>query len=106
MDREGLPTPELQFRVVDRLGTVFARTDFRWREFNTLGEFDGAVKYGRALTDGQSAGDAVFEEKLREDRIREQGFNVVRWVWDELDDPRALADKIRRAMDRGRAMAG
>lgn len=106
MDREGIPAPELQFRVADRLGTVFARTDFRWREFNTVGEFDGAVKYGRALTDGQSAGDAVFEEKLREDRIRELGFNVVRWIWDELDDPRALADKIRRAMDRGRAMAG
>jgi hypothetical protein len=106
MAREGLPTPELQFPVVGRTGAVVARTDFRWRGFNTVGEFDGAEKYGRALRPGQRAGDVVFQEKLREDRIRELGFTVVRWTWGELDDPPALADKIRRALARGRAVPG
>ena len=106
MTREGLPPPELQFRVLGRSGAMVARTDFRWREFNTVGEFDGAEKYGRRLRPGQSAGDAVFQEKLREDQIRELGFNVVRWTWGELDDPPALAGKIRRALARGRSLAG
>ena len=47
----------------------------------------------------------MFQEKLREDHIRELGFNVVRWTWGELDDPPALAEKIRRALARGRAMS-
>lgn len=106
MDRQGVPAPELQFRIVDRLGGTIARTDFRWRAFNTVGEFDGAEKYGRRLRAGQRAGDAVFQEKVREDRIREYGFTVVRWTWSELDEPRILADKIRRALARGLAIAG
>lgn len=105
MAREGLPAPEVQFRLLDRSGFLVARSDFRWREFNTVGEFDGAEKYGRWLGPGQRPGDAVFQEKLREDRIREHGFNVVRWTWDELDDPHALAGKIRRALARGRSLA-
>lgn len=105
MDRQGLPPPELQFRVVNLWGNVIARTDFRWREFNTVGEFDGATKYGRGLLDGRQPGDAVFQEKLREDSIRDHGLTVVRWTWDELDDPRALPDKIGRALTRGRALA-
>lgn len=106
MDRQGLPAPELQFPVTSHEGIVFAYTDFRWRGYRTLGEFDGAGKYGRGLLAGRHPGDAVYQEKLREDRIREQGFNVVRWTWDELNDPRALADKIRRALARGLAIAG
>ena len=105
MAREGLPAPEAQFPLLDRSGILFARNDFRWHEFNTVGEFDGAEKYGRKLQPGQRPGDVVFQEKLREDRIREYGFNVVRWTWDELDDPHALAAKIRRALARGRSLA-
>lgn len=102
MSREGLPTPELQFPVVGRTGAVIARTDFHWRGWRTVGEFDGAEKYGRLLRPGQRAGDVVFQEKLREDHIRELGFTVVRWTWGELDDPPALAEKIRRALALGR----
>lgn len=104
--RQGLPAPELQAPIVDRLGRIIARSDFRWHEFKTVGEFDGAEKYGRLLRVDQRAGDAVFQEKLREDRIRALGFTVVRWTWAELDDPRALGEKIRRALGRGRALAG
>lgn len=105
MIREGVPRPELQFRVRGPTGAVVARTDFRWRGFNTVGEFDGAQKYGRSLRPGQSAGDALFQEKVREDRIRELGFHVVRWTWGELEDPGALAGKIRRALAQSRARA-
>lgn len=106
MDRQGLPAPELQYRIIDGSGHTIARSDFRWPGYRTVGEFDGAEKYGRRLPPDQRAGDAVFQEKLREDRIRELGFAVVRWTWAELDDPRALAEKIRRALARGLALAG
>jgi hypothetical protein len=33
------------------------------RHFWTLGEFDGKEKYGRLLKPGQTAADAVFEER-------------------------------------------
>ncbi len=42
-----------------------------------MGEFDGRIKYGRLLRPGQEAGDAVFEEKRREDAIRDEGWKVV-----------------------------
>ena len=49
-----------------------------------VGEFDGEVKYGRLLRAGQSPGDVVFAEKVREDRIRATELGMARWAWDEL----------------------
>ena len=65
-------------------GGVVGRTDFAWEEQRVVGEFDGRIKYGRLLRPGQDPGDAVFEEKRREDAIRDEGWGVVRWVWSDL----------------------
>lgn len=62
------------------------------------GEFDGQVKYGRLLRPGQSPGDAVFAEKVREDRLRGEGLTVVRWTWDELTPFDAVESRLRRAL--------
>ena len=80
-----------------RAGVPIARTDFGWPGRGTVGEFDGRVKYGRLLRPGQSAGDAVFAEKLREDRIRDQDLRVVRWTWPDLDDFHLVAARLRQA---------
>jgi hypothetical protein len=48
--RAGLPKPTLQHVVA----AVGAEVDFYWEEFRTVGEFDGAVKYGRALRSGRA----------------------------------------------------
>jgi hypothetical protein len=90
-----VPTPVLQWEVPTR-GRA-GRTDFAWPEQRTVGEFDGRIKYGRLLRPGQQPGDAVFAEKLRDDAIRDAGFRVVRWVWDELDDFSDVAERLRRA---------
>ncbi len=96
----GLPLPDLQIEVRDPSGRLLGRADFGWREQRLLGEFDGRVKYGRLLRPGQDAGDAVFEEKRREDAMRDENWSVVRWVWRELDVPVAFGRRIVRRLDR------
>ena len=73
-----LPKPELQKEVRDAAGLV-GFVDFGWE--GVVGEFDGKVKY--RVAEGASpadAGEVVWREKQREDRLRRQG-RVARWTW-------------------------
>lgn len=97
MAAAGLPTPELQWPVP---GTPY-ETDFAWPDRRTVAEFDGRVKYGRLLRPGQDPGDAVFEEKLREDVIRDRDLGMVRWTWPELDAFAPVAQRLRLRLNRG-----
>jgi hypothetical protein len=97
-----LPAPDLQVEVRRADGSLIGASDFGWHEFRTLGEFDGRMKYGRLLRPGQTPGDAVFAEKLREDEMRDVGWQMARWTWLELSRPRAIEDRLRRAFARGR----
>lgn len=106
--RLGLPQPELQKRLYRADGTVLARTDFFFEEFRTVGEFDGKQKYGRALYEKSGRiedvdlGEVLWSEKLREDAIRDEGNEMVRWVWFEVDGhDETLRKRFRRAFDRG-----
>jgi len=74
MAERGLPAPVLQHEVRDRHGFV-GRVDFWWPDVGVVGEFDGRVKYGTG------AADVLWEEKLREDRLRAAGLAVARWTW-------------------------
>jgi hypothetical protein len=95
----GLPRPELQYEVCDAHGDLIGITDMAWPGHGLLGEFDGKMKYGRLLRPGESAGDAVFREKRREDALREAtGFIVVRIVWADLYDGYRTAQRILRLM--------
>jgi len=78
-----------------RLGDATAYCDFGWPAQRTVGEFDGKVKYGRLLRPGQEPGDAVYAEKLREDAIRAEDWEVVRWTWADLRNFAATAARIR-----------
>ncbi len=69
----GLPAPELQTVLKLAPGSPEARVDFDFPGYRTVAEFDGKVKYGRLLKVEQAAGDVVFGEKVREDRIRDTG---------------------------------
>jgi hypothetical protein len=97
--RAGLPPPVLQWPVTDGAGRHVGTTDFAWPELGVVGEFDGLVKYGRLLRPGQSPGDAVVAEKFREDRLRDEGLRVVRWIWRELDDFDLVVARLQRAFD-------
>src|SRR3954469_13648996 len=79
----GLLPSALQLPVRD--GTrLLGRVDFAWPEHRTLGEFDGRVKYGRLLRPGDDVTEVVYREKLREDLLRDLGWQVVRWTWPDL----------------------
>jgi predicted transcriptional regulator of viral defense system len=105
MHEHGVATPLLQYKVFDDYGRFVARCDFCWEEQRLLGEFDGLVKYAKLLRPGQSPSDVVVEEKMREDRLRELGWRVIRWVWADLQQPELLAGRLRRALDLDRASA-
>ena len=101
LQRLGLAPTGLQFPVPGPDGEPIGWTDFVWEGHRLLGEFDGRVKYGRLLRPGQDPGDAVFDEKRREDAMRAEGFGMTRWTWSEID-PRVLGPRLRRALQRAR----
>ena len=55
-----LPEPQLQFTVYDENGNLVGITDFAWPDYGLLGEFDGMIKYGRLLKEGETASDVVY----------------------------------------------
>ena len=99
----GLPPTDLQVLVHEDSGRLVGRCDFGWKESRTLGEFDGKIKYGRLLADGEQPGEVVFGEKVREDRLRDLGNEVVRWTDADLQRPATLQARLVRAFARGEA---
>jgi hypothetical protein len=97
---DGLPAPELQRQIIDANGRPVGRVDFCWETHRTIGEFDGRIKYGRLLKPGESSENAVFAEKLREDALRDNGWQVVRWLWSDLYRPGVIRDRLLRAFER------
>ena len=106
MDRLGLAPSTLQLEIPLIGWASPARADMAWEEERLVGEFDGLVKYGRLLRPGQHPGDAVVQEKLREDAIRDEGWGVVRWTWGELLPGDVVGDRVRRGLERGRRRTG
>jgi len=70
LHRAALPPPELQYVI----GPY--RVDFCWPLARLVLEVDGRLKY--------SSSEVLFEEKRREDRIRGQGFRMLRGTWDDV----------------------
>ena len=97
---QGLPAPVLQHEVFDGSRLV-GRTDYAWPRHRGLGEFDGRVKYGRLLRPGQDPGEVVFDEKRREDQLREIADAwMIRLVWSDFDQPAETATRLRRLIAR------
>lgn len=76
------------------------RVDALLDEHPVVVEFDGRVKY--PLPDGPDGRwrNPLFEEKRREDAIRDQVFEFVRVTWSELDVVAALGERVRAAVAR------
>lgn len=75
----GFPDPVLQTQHRNPRGG-FYYTDFEWPTFRMIGEFDGLGKYLKEeFLRGRTPGQAVVEEKIREDHLRAEGNGVARW---------------------------
>lgn len=94
----GMPTPSLQHEIRTSSGRFVARTDFAWPRHKVVGEFDGAAKYAAELDDDRAPEQRLMDEKRREWAIRDLGWEVVRWDWQTLRTPGALAERVRGAL--------
>jgi very-short-patch-repair endonuclease len=96
MHEVGLPQSELQVEILDQAGRLIGRADFCWPSHRTLGEVDGKVKY--------ASGDPkiLFDEKRREDALRDQGWELVRWTSGDVEGTFwAVERRLRAAFTRG-----
>lgn len=85
---QGLPPPITQAGIGE--GGPFARVDFLWPQFATIVETDGLAKYERL--------DDLRREKLRQERLEELGYKVVRLSWEQVTgEPERSAARIRHA---------
>ncbi len=90
--------PELQVNIY--VGSEFvARVDFLWRAQHLVGEADGRGKYGG---DADTVHAQHQRQAAREARLRDLGFEVLRWTWEEASRAGSgLEDRLVRAMARG-----
>lgn len=94
---QGLPTPETQVNIFDTHGSRVARVDFLWREFGVIGECDGFGKY----FDGADSAELrrrLGREKDRDAELLALGYRVLHWRWADLEQPRFLAERVRRVL--------
>lgn len=88
-----VPIPDLQvsFPRGDQPGEDIV--DFDWPTLGRFGEFDGKGKYFRKeLAGDRSPEEVLWDEKLREDRIRQHRPFGIRWGWDvAMSRPRLAA---------------
>ena len=78
----GLPTPELQTDLFGPRGFL-GRVDAWYEDAAVAVEFDGRVKYTDP-SGGRTAAQVLWDEKRREDAIRDLGVRVVRVVHTDL----------------------
>jgi hypothetical protein len=96
-------TPQVWIQT--RLGAK--RVDALLDGHSVVLEFDGAVKYSSSRTSTRvddraekGVDNPLFAEKVREDAIRDEHFEVVRVVWSQLDAPGDIRRRIDAAVAR------
>lgn len=90
----GLPEPETQSVLVDPADGWYARVDFCWPRHRTVVEADGRLKYVVPAD--------LWAEKLRQERIEELGWAVLRVTWHQVTrEPERTVARVLRAFTRG-----
>ena len=84
--------PEPQVEVTSRAGRH--RLDFAWKEEKVALEFDGKLKY----FDFQPTDEVLFQERLREKALTEEGWLFVRIEWKDLFREQEFKNRVLRAL--------
>ncbi|WP_341973831.1 hypothetical protein [Microbacterium sp. LWO13-1.2] len=96
LHRLGFRSVPLQTRVVGPNGEDYW-LDFAFPSARRFGEFDGKRKYFDAdLRGGRSVGEAVLDEKYREDAVRGvTGWGFARWGSEHIETAEQLGRRLR-----------
>ncbi|HET7019042.1 MAG TPA: type IV toxin-antitoxin system AbiEi family antitoxin domain-containing protein [Streptosporangiaceae bacterium] len=100
----GLPTPDLQAWVggdvagnLDGAGRPLGRADFYWPAHSTIAEADGAIKYADPTR--------AQHQLQRDDDLRQAGFHVVHFTWNQLHtNPAQIIQSIKAAFTQAAAL--
>jgi putative AbiEi antitoxin of type IV toxin-antitoxin system len=115
LHEEGIALPTPQVDVFDETGAFIGRVDGLWIDRATVAEADGRTKYDAEpdeVVDADAADlaeakiaamrRAVIREKVREDRLRAAGLELVRWGTHDIVHARpSVLRAIRAAWRRG-----
>ena len=94
-----LPRPDLQMEIDTGVLPLYY-TDFGWKEERTVGEADGIIKY-------DEEGNVIRAEKIRESRIEDAGYEIARWIWDEMwNTPDLVVTRVLRTFATARNRFG
>lgn len=92
----GFKPPSLQVPIQTDSGVY--RVDFCWEDAKVIGEFDGRVKYfDDRVLNGRDPREVLYAEKQREDALRRAGWIIIRWTWQDLNEPARFAALLRKA---------
>jgi hypothetical protein len=87
-----LPPPELQVWVGG--AEPVGRVDFLWRQFRTVAEVDGRMKYGDPSR--------AVKQLDRDRQLRDAGYEVVHFGWQHISENHGYVNStIRKAFERG-----
>jgi predicted transcriptional regulator of viral defense system len=90
-----LPPPDLQVWVGGPQPA--GRVDFFWREYRTVAEVDGALKYSNP--------ERAREQLRRDSALRAEGYEVVHFTWQDINfNHNLVAAELRKAFERGAAI--
>jgi hypothetical protein len=89
-----LPTPELQYSIVDRYGRVW-RVDFAWPAAFLAAEYDSI--------EWHAGRERMLRDRLKTARLQERGFTTISMTVDDIRrDPVGLTDRIAYYLNRHR----
>lgn len=106
LHRHALPVGIPQVTVVDESGRFVGRVDALWPDLGLVGEADGLGKYdlppgGRSDAGGVSTlRRNVHLERVRENRLRDLGLDVVRWDTADAMAVTPLVERFEAARER------
>ena len=91
-----VPAPRIQRTI--RIAGKDYRVDFYWEFARLVGEADGREKYDG--DDKRTPQEVVWQEKVREDALRDDDYKMSRWTYGQmLGDTAATVDRVLRKMN-------
>ena len=91
-----VPRPQIQRTI--RIARRGYRVDFYWEFARLVGEADGREKYDG--DDKRTPAEIVWQEKVREDALRDDDYKMSRWTYGQmLGDTAATVERVLRKLN-------